>query len=225
MANSELQVAPRTVLGKKVAKLRREGMTPANVFGHKVESTAVQADTAKVTHLLRGMSKNAIINLSVDGESKPRTVVIRDVRRNPVNGKLLHIDFYQVSMTVKMRADVPVVLVGTSDAVSTYGGVLLHTLDTVAVEALPGDIPAEFPADVTVLTELEQSIHVRDLTVDTTKVTVMTDPDVVVARVAAPRLATAEEEAEEAAAAAAAEGAPAEGEAAPAPAEGEAPAT
>jgi large subunit ribosomal protein L25 len=217
MANSELQVAPRSVLGKNVAKLRRDGVTPANVFGNKLESAAVQADTAAVTQLLRGISKNAIINLHIQGEGAPRTVVVRDVTRQPVTGKLLHIDFFQVSMTEKMKADVRVVLTGTSPAVSTYGGVLLQTLDTVAVEALPADIPAEFEVDVSQLTELEMGVHVRDLSVDASKVTVHSDPDVIVARVAAPRLATAEEEEAEAAAAAEGAEAPAEGaEAAPA---------
>ena len=65
MANSELQVQPRVVVGKKVAALRRSGVTPANVFGHKLESTAVQADTAVLTRLLKGMTRNAIVNLKV----------------------------------------------------------------------------------------------------------------------------------------------------------------
>ena len=209
---NELQVAPRQVLGKKVKALRRGGHTPANIFGHKIESTAVQADTVELIHLLRGMSKNAIVNLSVEGESGPRTVVVRDVARDPLKGTVLHVDFFQVSMTESMRAEVPVVLTGTSDAVATYGGVLLQMVDTIAVEALPGDIPAEFVVDVSVMTELEQSVHVRDLHIDESKITVHTDPDVVVARVAAPRLATAEEEgapAEDAEGALPAEGAPA----------------
>lgn len=219
MANSELQVAPRTVLGKKVAQLRREGKTPANVFGHRIDSTSVQADTAELTRLLRGMTRNAIINLSVAGEPAPRTVVIREVTRDAVSGKLLHVDFYQVSMTEKMRAEVPIVLVGTSDAVATFGGVLLQTLEAVHVEALPNDIPTQFVADVSRLEQLEDSLHVRDLAIDASKVTLHTDPDVVVARVASPRLAAAEEEpaapaeGAEAAAAAAAPGAAA----APAP--------
>jgi len=213
MANSELQVAPRTVLGKKVAALRRDGQTPANVFGHRIDSTAVQADTADLTHLLRGISRNAIINLSVAGEPAPRTVVVRDVARDPVTGKLLHVDFYQVSMTEKMRAEVPVVLVGSSDAVSTFGGVLLQMLESISVEALPADIPTQFDCDVSAITQLEGSLHVRDLAIDTSKVMLHTDLDVVVARVAAPRLAAEEEEA-------AAAAAPAEGEApAAAPAE------
>lgn len=213
MANSQLQVRPRAVTGKKVAQLRRNGVTPANVFGHSIESTAVEADTAELTHLLRASTKNAIIDLNVDGEASPRTVVVREVSRNPLNGKILHIDFYQISMSVKMKTDVPLTLQGTSDAVVTFGGVLLQMIETVAVEALPGDIPTEFIVDVSKLTELEQSFHVRDLHIDETKVTVMTDPDVVVARVASPRLAAAVADAGEAEGAAA----PAEGAAPAAP--------
>jgi len=212
MADNQLGAAPRTVLGKKVKALRRSGVTPANVYGHKVDSTALQADTVELTHLLRAAGRNAIISLKVDGEPAPRTVVVRNVERNPVNGKLLHVDFFQVSMTEKMKAEVRVVLTGASPAVENFQGVLLQMIETVSVEALPGDIPAEFEADVSVLEQLESSIHVRDLNIDQSKVTLTTDPDVVVARVAAPRLAAAEE-----GAAAAAEGA----EAAP---EGEAPA-
>lgn len=216
MAASELQVAPRTVLGKDVKKLRRAGQTPANVYGHKIDSTAVQADTVTLLRLFKGASRNQIINLQVEGESTPRTVVVREVARDPVTHSVLHVDFFQVSLTEKMTAAVQVVLTGTSDAVETYQGILLQMLESIEVEALPGDIPTEFVVDVTVLTQLEQSIHVRDLHIDESKVTVNTDPDVVVARVAAPRVAAEDEEA-----AAPAEGEVAEGEEG-APAEGEA---
>lgn len=214
MPNARLDVTPRAALGKKTKALRRSGITPANIFGHRVESKAVQADTAALTHVLRGITKNAIIDLAVEGEAAPRTVVVRAVERNPLNGSLVHIDFFQVSMTEKMRASVPVVLTGTSDAVSTYGGVLLQMSDSIEIEALPGDIPAEYTVDVSRITELEQSLHVRDLDIDASKVLLMTDPDVVVARVAAPRLAAAEETP----AAEAAEGAAPAAAAAPAPA-------
>lgn len=214
MANNALSAAPRTVLGKKVKALRRSGVTPANVYGHKVDSTAVQADTVELTHLLRAAGRNAIIDLKVEGEAAPRTVVVRNVERNPVTSQILHIDFFQVSMTEKMKAEVRVVLTGTSPAVADLQGVLLQMIETVSVEALPGDIPSEFEVDVSVLAQLESSIHVRDLHADESKVTITTDPDVVLARVAAPRLAAAEEE--EAAAAAEGAEAPAEGAEAPA---------
>jgi large subunit ribosomal protein L25 len=101
---------------------------------------------------MRGSSRNQIISLRVDGESAPRTVVVRDVARDPATDEVLHVDFYQVNMTEKMRGQVQVVLTGTSDAVETFGGVLLQMIDSIEVEALPGDIPFVFEADVTVLT-------------------------------------------------------------------------
>ena len=200
MANSELNAAPRTVLGKKVAQLRRTGQTPANIFGHKIESTSVQADTAELVQLLRHSSRNAIINVSVAGEAGPRTVVVRDLKRNAVTDELLHVDFYQISMTEKMRADVPVVLFGISDAVTTFGGVLLQMTEKIAVEALPSDIPVQFDVDVSKITELEGSVHVRDLAIDTAKVTLHTELDVVLARVASPRVVVEETPTAEAAA-------------------------
>ena len=216
MADNALKVAPRTVLGKNVAKLRRAGQTPANVYGHRIDSTSVQAETVELTHLLRAMGRNALVALSIEGEASPRTVMVREVSRNPLNGKVLHVDFYQVNMTEKMKADVPVVLTGTSEAVLTYGGVLLQMVDVIHVEALPSDLPSEFTVDVSVMTQLDQAVHVRDLHLDSEKVSILSDPDIVLARVAAPRLATEEEEA--AAAAPAEEGA--EGEGAAEPAEG-----
>jgi large subunit ribosomal protein L25 len=209
MANSELQVAPRTVLGKKVAQLRRKGVTPGNVFGHKLESQAVQADTAELTHLLRGITRNAIINLNVAGESAPRTVVVRQVSRDAVTDQILHLDFFQVSMTERMRTDVPVVLVGVSDAVTTFGGVLLQTLERISVEALPADIPTQFEVDVSRITQLDESLHVKDMAIDASRVTIHTDPDVVVARVASPRVVVVEEVAAVAGAVPAAGAAPA----------------
>ena len=200
MANSELNAAPRIVLGKKVAQLRRTGQTPANIFGHKIESTSVQANTAELVQLLRHSSRNAIINVSVAGEAGPRTVVVRDLKRNAVTDELLHVDFYQISMTEKMRADVPVVLFGISDAVTTFGGVLLQMTEKIAVEALPSDIPVQFDVDVSKITELEGSVHVRDLAIDTAKVTLHTELDVVLARVASPRVVVEETPTAEAAA-------------------------
>ena len=216
MADNELQVAPRIITGKKVAALRRAGQTPGNVFGHRVESTSVQADTVELTHLLRAVGRNAIITLNVEGEPATRAVMVRKIARNPLDGKMLHVDFYQVNMSEKMRADVPVVLTGTSDAVTTYGGVLMQMVDVIHVEALPADIPSEYTVDVAQLTELDQAVHVRDLHIEGGKVTILSDLDVVVARVAAPRLAT-----EETVTAEAVEGAPGEAPVAGAPTERE----
>jgi large subunit ribosomal protein L25 len=193
MADVKLHVEPREVLGKKVRVLRSRGLTPANVYGHRVQSQALQADTATLTQLLRTAGRNVIIDLHVEGETKARPVVVRGAQRDPVNDKLLHVDFYQVSLREKMRAEVPLVLVGEAPAVSAHGGILLQGLDTVTVEALPGDIPSSIEVDVSSLAELDAGLFVKALVLDP-KIQVLTDPELVVAKVAAPRLAAEVEE-------------------------------
>jgi large subunit ribosomal protein L25 len=193
MPDLEIRVDPRTVLGKKVKTLRRGGITPANVYGHRVESQAVQAETATIVQLLRTGARNVIINLHIQGERKPRPVMIRGVQRDPPTGRLLHVDFYQVSLAEKMRTEVPLVLVGKAPAVDAQGGILLHSMDSITVEALPTDIPAQIEVDVSGLAEIDAGIFVRDLPIDA-KVQVLSDPDLVVAKVAAPRLAAEVEE-------------------------------
>src|SRR3972149_8255910 len=98
MAYVQLSVAPRDVLGKKVAALRRQGLTPANVYGRNLESRAVQVETVALTHLLRSAGRNVIVDLRIEGEDSPRPVMLRDVQRDPVTSGLLHGDFYQVSL-------------------------------------------------------------------------------------------------------------------------------
>ena len=211
MADIELSVKPRRVLGKKVAALRRQGVTPANVYGRNLESKAVEVETVVLTHLLRSAGRNVIIDLHIEGERSPRPVMLRAVQREPATSRLLHVDFYQVSLTQKMRTEVPLILVGEAPAVAEFGGILLQSLDSITVEALPGDIPAHVEVDVSTLARIDDAVHVRELPIDPTKVYVMTDAEQVVAKVAAPRLVAAEE-AEEAAAEAAAEAVAAAGE-------------
>lgn len=213
---TELRVSPRQVLGKRVKQLRRQGLTPANIYGRGVESLAVQVATEELRHVLRTAGRNEIVYLRVDGE-KPRPTFIRQIQRHPLTDEILHVDFYQISLTEKVRLDVPLTLVGDAPAVSTYRGTLLHSLNSVTVEGLPGDIPSHIEVDVSGLTELEQAIHVGELSIPP-GVTVLTDPELVVAKVAAPAVERVEEE--EAVAAVPGEAPPAE-EAAPeaAPAE------
>ena len=196
MADIELSVKPRRVLGKKVAGLRREGVTPANVYGRNLESRAVQVETAVLTRLMHSAGRNVIIDLHIEDEESPRPVMLRGIQRDPVTSRLLHADFYQVSLTQKMRAEVPLVVVGVAPAVGELGGILLQSVDSIMVEALPGDVPAHVEVDVSALERIDAAVHVRELPIDPTKVYVMADSELVVAKVAAPRLVAVEEEEE-----------------------------
>ena len=218
MAGVHLVVDSRIVTGKKVKSLRKQGIVPAHLYGRGTESLALQAPLTSISALLRTAERNAIIDLRINGEGEPRPVVLRGVQRDPVTDELVHIDFFQISLTERLRADVPLMLRGEAPAVHVFGGVLLQPLDHVTVEALPSEIPGHIDVDISGLETLDASLFVRDLTIPP-NVLLISDPDQVVAKVAAPRLAAEEEvavPAEEAAAAAeegeapAAEAAPAE---------------
>jgi large subunit ribosomal protein L25 len=202
MARKDLTVEPREVVGKKVAQLRRAGVTPANVYGHGLPSVSIQIDTDTMDKTLKAMLANEVIDLKIAGERNARPVVVQKVQRHPLTSKVLHAEFYQVSLRQRMRADVPLIVVGSSEGVETYNGVLVKAIETVHVEALPLDLPSHIDVDITPLANLEDTLHVSDLTVPE-GVTLLTDPEVVVVKVAAPRVALElEEEAAEAAAAA-----------------------
>jgi large subunit ribosomal protein L25 len=181
---TELNVAPRDVLGKKVKALRRHGLTPANLYGHNVSSTAIQVQTEQLRDVLKRAGRNEIVYLRLDGQD-PRPTFVRDVQQNPVTDAILHVDFLQISLREKVKADVPIHLVGLSPAVDTHGGILMHGLDHVAVEALPTEVPSFVEIDVSPLTEINQALHVSDLELPE-EVTLLTDPEQVVAKVAPP---------------------------------------
>jgi len=193
----ELAVALRSVLGKKVKTLRRQGITPANIYGHGIPSVAVQVPTPELARTVRLAGRNTMLELHVEGEKKRRPVFFRDVQRDPITDEFLHIDFYQVSLKEKIRIEVPLVIVGEAPAVSVYHGILLQSVNTIAMEGLPTDLPPQIEVDVSGLEEIDDAIHVKDLDVSP-DVTLMVDPELVVAKVAAPRLVEEEEVEEEA---------------------------
>lgn len=224
MADNRSVVAEkRQIIGKQVRTLRRQGVVPANIYGHQKESVALQVPKETIAALIRSAGSSAIVEVSVDGEAQPRPALIKFVQRHPVTDEILHVDFYQVSMTQKMTLDVPLVMIGDPPAVKDYQGVLLQLVDNISIRCLPTDLPQHLEVDISGLAELESSVHISDVQAPSS-VEILNDPEQMVARVETPRIA-AEIEAEEAAAAeaAAAEAEVLEGEEAPAE-EGEAPA-
>lgn len=183
----ELRVAQRQVLGKKVKQLRRQGLIPANVFGRHVESVAIQVPTEDLLHVLQRAGRNEIVYLRLGPDGPGRPTFIRHVQRHPVRDDILHVDFQQISLTERVRLEVPIVLVGKAPAVDTYGGTLLHSLDYITVEGLPTDIPSQVEVDVSSLDSIGAYIHVSDMPVPP-ELTVLTDPQLVVATVAPPKV-------------------------------------
>lgn len=169
-----LTVSPRTIFGKKLKVLRRQGIVPANIYGKHIPSTAIQVEGKELISVVKQAGETTLIELSLEKEKRP--VLIHGVQKDPVDGNILHVDFHQVNLKEKTTAAVPLKLVGESEAVKSGVGLLLQTLSELEVEALPQDIPHEVEVDVSSLTEVGQSFLVKDLKVPS-GVSVLTDSE------------------------------------------------
>ena len=214
MDQIELKVNVRDVLGKKVRFLRRQGITPVHLYGHGIESVALQCDTSQLQGVLAEAGQTRLINLKFEGERRPRTVVIREVQKGIRPGELYHVDFYQVQMAEMMKVDVPIILVGESPVLKSRENMLSQDLNILNIQCLPANIPASIEIDTSVLTEIDQAIRVKDIELDD-EITVLNDPELIVVRIIArpveklEEVEVAEAEVEEEEAAEAPEAAPA----------------
>ena len=182
MNQVELQATSREILGKKVRHLRHQGITPVHLFGHNVKSVALQCETVQLKRVLTQAGKTRIINLRLDKGKRPRNVLVREVQIAPCTDELLHVDFYQVSAAEKIRVQVPIVLVGEAPALRLKENMLVRELDSLTVECLPDEIPASIELDLGSLTEVEQTIRVKDIILGE-EVKVFDSPELVVAKI------------------------------------------
>ena len=181
----EIAVTARDVRGKQNRRLRTTGVVPGVLFGKTTGSIPVQLDAKALDVLYREAGRTSVVQVSVDG-GRPTSAIIKMVQRNPLTGRALHVDFFALDLTQELQADIPLVFVGVSPVIEMEGAILLASLDHLKVRALPADLPHEIPVDLSALVDLEATIHVRDLVVDG-KVTVLNDPDDLVAKVTPPR--------------------------------------
>ena len=214
-ARPTLAAEHRDVTGKAVSRLRKVGRLPAVVYGHGVESTNVSIDAHDFDLLRKHAGPNALVDLSVDGKAA-NPVLINGVQIHPVHRRPLHADLFLVRMTEELIVDVPLVATGESYAVTQLNGTLLHPTETVRVKALPDHLPQSIEYSVESLVDFDAAIYVRDLQIPS-DVTLLTEPDEIIAKVQAPRIEIEEEpvvaEGEEIEGEEGAEGEAAEGEA------------
>ncbi len=183
----KIAVRPRTVLGKKVGRLRREGRLPGVVYGLHAESLPVDIDQHDFELGYRRWGRTTLMSLEglAGGEV---AALISAVARDARTGKMIHVDFARVSLTEKTHAEVPLHFTGESLAVKNGEAVLIHALDHIRIEAFPQDIPHRIDVDLSPLQQLDDAIHVRDLVVDTQTVEVLNDPEELVVKAAAVRV-------------------------------------
>lgn len=182
MADLTLKAAKRDILGKKTRFLRRRSITPTHLFGHGIESLALQCDTAELQRLITQGGTTRLIDLKIEAEKRPRSVFIREIQRDVLNGQLLHVDFYQIKKTEKITADIPIVLLGEAPATRSKDNIIYQELTQLGVECLPENLPPQIEIDLSSLEEANQAIYVRDIILDP-DIAVTTDTDQLVVKV------------------------------------------
>ena len=193
-----LSATPRD-LTKTPRALRREGVVPGVLYGHHFDSTSLQFGYQMLERVVNRAGSSQLVAVNVGNDTFD--ALVRDVQRDPVTGRILHVDLYHVLADEKLTSAVPIELVGEAPAVE-LGGILTQLLDQIEVECFPRDLPAAITVDLAALVDMHARVTVADLDV-AESVTVLTDPESIVVQIAAPRAEVEEEEA--------AEGAEAEG--------------
>ena len=177
-----LELQKRETSGKHNRALRRAGITPAHLFGHRVDSVGLEGPTSELEGILSRSGTSRLISLKVKGEKRSRSVLVREIQRKPGSGLLLHIDFYQVRSKEKMTGEVPVHVVGTAPAVESRANKLDVELPMLSVECLPADLPARIDVDVASLKAASDVIRVGDI-LPPEGVTILNDHELVVVKI------------------------------------------
>jgi large subunit ribosomal protein L25 len=191
MEEVRIEASVRSVIGKQVKALRRKGLLPGVIYGRGFPPLPIILNAHDASLVLPYISSSKLIVLDVDGQ--PHNTIIRERQRNPLTGNYIHIDFLEISMTEKLRAEVQLTFEGEAPAVDNFDGIVVFNIESLEVEALPNDLPNSLPVDLSVLNEIGDSILVRDVIMPD-GVELLTDPDEAIVVVTAP---TVEKELEE----------------------------
>lgn len=218
MTRPKIEVKKRTLLGKKVKKLRKNGLLPANIYGKGIKSLSVELPVKEFEAVFKDVGETSLLDVAVDGQLRP--VLIHNIQRHPVSGAYLHADFYQVNLKEKIKSMIPVDLVGEPEAVTNKAGLLLQTLQEIEVEALPEKLPERFEVAVEKLTAVDDHVTVGDIKASE-GVEILTDPSQVIAKISELITEEAKEQAAQEAAASEAAKESAEGVETPTPPEEE----
>lgn len=162
-----LKAETRTGTGKKAAKdLRNQGIIPANVYKGGKDAMNIQLKAAEFEGALHtSAGENVLITLKISGDkaAKDKTVLIKEIQREPIKFGILHVDFSEISLTEVLKINVPLVSHGEPVGVKADGGILEHVLRELAVECLPTAIPEKIEVDVSNL-KIGESILVKNIT-------------------------------------------------------------
>jgi large subunit ribosomal protein L25 len=196
MESIELKTSSRQVLGKKVKRLRADGLIPAVLYGGKVSTTHIQVDERDLSKALQEAGATTLISLYIDDDPEAHVVLAREIQRDILTSRLQHVDFYQVQLDRLVKTSPALEIVGESPLVSSGAAVLVQILTRIEVECLPTDLIDSIRVDITPLETLNDSITIEDLDVPSS-VTILADPGDIVVSVVPPRAALEAEVEEE----------------------------
>jgi large subunit ribosomal protein L25 len=183
MTKNILKAQKRTITGRKVKKLRKEGILPSSVYGKGVSSLSIQVNSKDFLKLKKEVGESGLIYLDLDSnEEKP--VLIANFQVHPVSELPVHVDFLQVNLKEAVKTEIPIELIGEPIAVSEGKGILIQPGSTVEVEALPTDLPEKIEIDVANLAEVDDAIFVKDIKVDSS-IKILSDPEELIAKISA----------------------------------------
>lgn len=180
----QLQAEIREKFGKSTRSLRKEGLVPAELYGHNVENVHISVKEAEFRKLYKEAGASTVIEILIGKEK--HNAIVHDVQRNGVNDLVEHIDFYQVRMDEEIEAKVPLEFVGEAPALKEQGGLLTKAMTEITVKALPNKLPHNVQVDISGLKEIGQSVYVKDLAIPK-DVSISVDPETVVASISAPQ--------------------------------------
>ena len=190
MDKTVLKATRRTVTGKQVGALRRQGQLPAVIYGHHLEPIPLSLDAHDAGLTLSRISSSHLVSIELEGKEIP--ALVREKQRNYIKGTLTHVDFLAVSLTEKLRASVGIELVGLSLAVKDFDAILVTGLTQLEVECLPGDLPEKVVVDISALQKIGDAVHVSDVTL-AAEVLVLNSAEEMIVIATAPRVEVIEE--------------------------------
>jgi len=178
----EIITQERTIFGKKVRFLRREGLIPACVFGKDTKNLSLSLPEKEFAEIYKTAGETTLIDLKV-GEAKPFKVLISEVKKHPVTKIINAVSFHKVNLTEKIVAKIPLVFIGESPAVLDKSGILLTLMDELEIECLPANLPQHIEVDVSGLLKVDDILAVKDLKIDLSKITVKAEPEELIVKV------------------------------------------
>ncbi len=193
MEKAVIQAEKRTVTGKQVRALRREGKLPAVIYGYGIDPISIILDSRDASRTLAKASSSTLVTIQLGGKEYP--TLVREKQLDFIRNSLIHVDFMAVSMTEKITASVGVHLEGAAPAVKEYSAILVTGLTELEVECLANDLPERFVVDVSGLAEIGDGVYVRDVA-PPANVEILDDPDEMIVVATAQAAEEVEEEEE-----------------------------